>query len=396
MKVLYVSVERRYQYYSGKYYIQGIEDIDFFARYLDAFDYVNVIARVEKVNEKPKGYKLFEHDFIKITPIFTAKTGIINLIQLIKLVKIIKKQNAFSILRTPGVFSYILSIYYKVYNNSYSLEVVTNPLQEAMSLTKINLINYFLSKIFISIFKKQLNKCNYASFVTNFEIQKSFLSPDEINTEKFNSSYSSIILDEYDFASTRLMKDRIRHYDSLDKINLLFIGVLDRPFKGLDIFINLLNILPKNYTAIIVGDGYLINEYKKMAQDLNLSERIIFKGYISDKQIKKKIMTSSDIFVLTSRREGLPRVVIEAMAWGLPCVCSEVSGVRELIDNDYIFPISNYTTAKKIICDLTPEHLINISNKNIQKAILYKDTFLKKRRFEFYQKVISSESSTFK
>ncbi|MCG5278448.1 glycosyl hydrolase family 1, partial [Providencia rettgeri] len=65
MKVLYVSVERRYQYYAGKYYIQGIEDINFFTRYLDVFDYVNVIARVEKVNKKPNGYKLFEHDSIK-------------------------------------------------------------------------------------------------------------------------------------------------------------------------------------------------------------------------------------------------------------------------------------------------------------------------------------------
>ncbi len=396
MKVLYVSVERRYQYYAGKYYVQGIEDIDFFIRYLDAFDFINVIARVEKVNKKPKGYKLFEHDSIKIVPIFTVKTGIINLIQIVKLAKSIKKKNAFSILRTPGVFSYILSIYYKFYKINYSLEVVTNPLQEAKSLTKHNLINYFLSKIFITIFKMQLNKCNYASFVTNFEIQKLFLNSEEINSKKFNSSYSSINLDEYDFANTSLMKNRIRHYDSLGKINLLFIGVLDRPFKGLDIFINLLNILPENYSATIVGDGYLINKYKKMAQDLNLSERITFKGYVSDKQMKKKIMTSADIFLLTSRREGLPRVVIEAMAWGLPCVCSDVSGVRELIDNNYIFPINDYISAKKIICNLTPESLINMSNENIQKAISYKDIFLTKRRFDFYQKVISSESSTFK
>ncbi|MCG5277707.1 glycosyltransferase, partial [Providencia rettgeri] len=296
----------------------------------------------------------------------------------------------------PGVFSYILSIYYRIFNISYSLEVVTNPLQEASSLTKNKFISYCLSKVFISIFKTQLNKCNYASFVTNFEIQNKFLSSDEINSNKFNSSYSSIILEENDFASTDLMKNRIHHYDSLDKINLLFIGVLDRPFKGLDIFINLLNTLPDKYSATIVGDGHLINKYKKMAQDLNLSERIVFKGYISDKQIKRKIMTSSDLFVLTSRREGLPRVVIEAMAWGLPCVCSDVSGVRELIDDEYIFPINSYTCAKNIICNLTSEDLVRISNKNIQKAISYKDTFLKKRRFDFYQKVISSESSTFK
>ena len=91
MNDLYVSVERRYKLFAGVYYVQGIEDSRFFERYLDCFSKVNVIARVEVVNEKPIGFKVFTHGSIQIVPIITAGTGILNVFKIIQLIIKIKK-----------------------------------------------------------------------------------------------------------------------------------------------------------------------------------------------------------------------------------------------------------------------------------------------------------------
>lgn len=396
MKKLYVSVERRYKFFAGKYYVQGIEDGGFFSRYLDVFDKVNVIARVEKVYSPPIGHKIFAYDAIDIIPIFTTGTGTVNIIRIVNIIREIKGSSSHVILRTPGVLSYLLSIYLMLSKNKFSLEVVTNPLQEARNLTQSNVLKNIFSLIFLFIFRKQLRLCQFASFVTKQEIQREFISLDDLHAYKYNSSYSSVVLNGDDFASPKLINDRILRVCSSKKIHLLFIGVLDRPFKGLDVFINLLSKLPDNYYGTVIGDGHLLNSYKKMATDLALDKRINFKGYIDNKKEKQHAMSEADIFVLTSRREGLPRVVIEAMAWGLPCICSHVSGVSELVDESCIFPIDDFDAACRIIINLAESDLGDMSKNNLENALQYKNSILNKSRIDFYQKVIRSENFTFK
>ncbi|MBL5922243.1 glycosyltransferase family 4 protein [Lelliottia amnigena] len=396
MNDLYVSVERRYKLFAGVYYVQGIEDSRFFERYLDCFSKVNVIARVEVVNEKPIGFKVFTHGSIQIVPIITAGTGILNVFKIIQLIIKIKKNKNVLILRTPGILSYLLSLYSILLKLKFSLEVVTNPLQEASNLTKNELLKFVFVKTFTSIFKLQLRYCSYASFVTKNEIQNNFLTSKECTSNKFNNYYSSIILDDSDIINSEAFEARLSRFNANKERHLIFIGVLDRPFKGLDIFIRIIADLPEEYHATVIGDGILLESYKQMAATLKISHRINFKGYIADKKIKQHIMTSADIFVLTSRREGLPRVVIEAMAWGLPCFCSNVSGVSELVRQTCIFPVEDVDTAREIIMRQTPDELANLSRENLDSSLQYKNSVLKTRRMDFYKKVICSENFTFK
>lgn len=396
MNDLYVSVERRYKLYSGVYYVQGIEDSSFFERYLDCFSKVNVIARVEVVNEQPIGFKTFIHNDIQIVPIITTGTGVLNIFRIIQLIKSIKKNNNILILRTPGILSYLLSLYSILLKLSFSLEVVTNPLQEASHLTKNKFLKFVFIKTFTSIFKLQLRFCSYASFVTKNEIQNNFLTSKERISNKFNNYYSSIILDDNDIICRDDFNARVSRFDTNKKTHIIFIGVLDRPFKGLDIFIKIIASLPEKFHATVIGDGVLLESYKQMAASLKVLHRINFKGYVDDKKIKQNIMSSADIFVLTSRREGLPRVVIEAMAWGLPCFCSNVSGVSELVRQTCIFPVEDFDTAREIIMRQTPDELANLSRENLVSSLQYKNSVLKTRRMDFYKKVICSENFTFK
>jgi len=82
-------------------------------------------------------------------------------------------------------------------------------------------------------------------------------------------------------------------------------------------------------SGIIVGDGPLRQHLEQMARELNLlPERVEFRGLVSDMQA---VYQESDVLVLTSDCEGMPNVVLEAMASGLAVVATAVGGVPDIV-----------------------------------------------------------------
>ncbi|EMJ7521483.1 glycosyltransferase family 4 protein [Providencia rettgeri] len=378
---LLVTVERRYKEYNNDFYVKGIEDNIFFKRYLTDFKKVYVVARVSKVNTYPIGFKKVNSNKIIFLPIYSEGYGILKLSVISSIIKKTRNHDCKIIIRTPGLLAYSFSLYCFFLKAKFNLEVVTDPYEEAINSTRSSILNKVLGKVFPLIFKFQLKNCQFASFVTKNSIQDKYLT-NYIESEKFNSSYSSINLSD-DFYREKNIEPR-----NIDDINLLFVGVLDRDFKGLDIFLKILHQLPKHYKAKVVGDGILLNSYKELAQTLEISDRTTFLGYISDEEEKQNIYFQSDIFVLTSRREGLPRVVIEAMANSLPCICSDVSGIRELIPQNYIFPINNIELACQLIKRMTAEDMLTQGKINFQTAKEYSISKIVPQRSHFYQKII--------
>jgi glycosyltransferase involved in cell wall biosynthesis len=80
--------------------------------------------------------------------------------------------------------------------------------------------------------------------------------------------------------------------------------------------------------GVVVGDGPLRTTVERLVQDLGLVGRIELLGARND---IAELLVTFDVFVLSSRWEGLPRVVIEAMASGTPVVATAVDGVVEVL-----------------------------------------------------------------
>jgi glycosyltransferase involved in cell wall biosynthesis len=114
---------------------------------------------------------------------------------------------------------------------------------------------------------------------------------------------------------------------------IIFVGNLyQQPAKGIDILLKAWPyVLQKVKTAklLVVGDGN-INAYNSYLKERNLSN-ILFMGKRDD---VNKLLLASDIFVLPSRREGMPNALMEAMLRGLPCVATNISGAQDLIINN--------------------------------------------------------------
>ena len=81
---------------------------------------------------------------------------------------------------------------------------------------------------------------------------------------------------------------------------------------------------------IICGTGPLTAEYENLAKQLGIEKQIIFAGYRKD---ILEFYKTADVFLFPSYREGLPVALMEAMACGLPVICSNIRGNTDLIEN---------------------------------------------------------------
>jgi glycosyltransferase involved in cell wall biosynthesis len=92
---------------------------------------------------------------------------------------------------------------------------------------------------------------------------------------------------------------------------------------------------------ILAGDGALLEETKSLAAELGIENQVLFPGYVKN---IPELYACCQAAVTTSRIEGLPFNVMEAMACGLPVVASEIKGHKELIihgENGLLFESGN-------------------------------------------------------
>jgi glycosyltransferase EpsD len=123
---------------------------------------------------------------------------------------------------------------------------------------------------------------------------------------------------------------REKYKYSNDDFILIYVGELSYR-KHQDLLIDAIHIIkPKisNVKLLLVGNGVLVNDYTERVEKLGLQNNIHFLGYRKD---IVNLMLLSDVAVSSSRQEGLPLNVMEAMATALPIIVSDCRGNRDLI-----------------------------------------------------------------
>jgi glycosyltransferase involved in cell wall biosynthesis len=112
-------------------------------------------------------------------------------------------------------------------------------------------------------------------------------------------------------------------------VELLSVGRLD-PEKAPEMLLKALALLekrtPGHYRLTIVGDGQLENQLRAEAD--RFGDAVRFRGHVPNGPELFKLYRASDVFVHVAHTEGLPQVLTEAQAAGLPIVATDVGGVR--------------------------------------------------------------------
>ena len=117
-----------------------------------------------------------------------------------------------------------------------------------------------------------------------------------------------------------------------DAFLLLSVGELNKNKNHETIIKALAKLKNPKIFYLICGRGSYENKLKDLSKKLGLENQVILLGYRSD---VAEIYRIVDLFLFPSHREGLPVSLMEAMASGIPIVCSDIRGNKDLINNDY-------------------------------------------------------------
>jgi glycosyltransferase involved in cell wall biosynthesis len=150
--------------------------------------------------------------------------------------------------------------------------------------------------------------------------------------------------------------------------------------KGLDTLLHAFSLIKQNHLiqkeihGILIGDGREKKPIEKLIRALNLSRWIELKGFRNDVE---KVLADFDIFVLPSITEGLPMILLEAGAMGIPVVATWVGGIPELIQSGVegllVSPGDSETLASAIARLANTPSMRNEMGKNLHSKV--KDTF---------------------
>jgi glycosyltransferase involved in cell wall biosynthesis len=222
-----------------------------------------------------------------------------------------------------------------------------------------------------------------AAYVTRHALQRRYPPPAEGHT----TSYSSVVLQEQDFAS------RPRGFETGGETpRLVTVGSLHQTYKGVDTLLQAIALYCRSWgplRLLVVGDGKLRPNLERQCRRLGIQDCVDFVGRVADARIVRTYLDQSDMFVLASRTEGLPRAMLEAMARGLPCLGTDVGGITELLDASDLFPADRpEQLAGKLRESLrNPQRLAQMAHRNWSRAKDYREQLLRPRRNLFYSHV---------
>ena len=125
---------------------------------------------------------------------------------------------------------------------------------------------------------------------------------------------------------------------------------------------------------LIVGDGPLRGVLEKEVARIGLTSRVLFLGQREDVY---QLLALMDIFVLTSRVEGLPNVIIEAQSLGIPVVATAVGGVEETFENG----VTGFSVSEHIPSKVAEKVLMLLTEKDVVKGIRDRAPDMIRKRF---------------
>lgn len=168
-------------------------------------------------------------------------------------------------------------------------------------------------------------------------------------------------------------------------LTLCYVGYL-RYAKGIHTLMRLIKDLHRgNITFLfhIVGEGEMMSQLQQLIQELDISENVLLHGHVDNRQQLNRILRNSDLFIFPSLSEGSPRVVIEAMAQGVPVIATPVGSLPTTFSHGkeiYFFEFHDHMQLLALIKTYieNPSFFVEVRNRayEIVKTKYTKEVFL--------------------
>ncbi|WP_322549064.1 glycosyltransferase [Flavobacterium psychraquaticum] len=388
MKLFFITDARFYQTPDGNIYSGEFSFSDIlWRRYKQQFFEIYVLARLFYVEDFVKEENKITEVTILPIEAFESSTSFLTLRNKIKNVISLyfnEHQPHAVIIRGAGSIGYLASRYCIAINMSYGIEVIGDPYDVFAPGVIKHPLRAVLRRLFTYYQKKAVYNASSVIYVTQNKLQTRYPS----NPKAFQTYASDVAINEV----VRNVKKINNYY----LVKLISVGSLEQMYKGPDILLKAVKLLvDKNIKVSLtwLGHGTHLQEMAALADNLDIGNYVDFKGSVDNETLIKDL-DESDIFVLASRTEGLPRAIVEAMARSLPCIGSNVGGIPELVNTKLLFDVENSKQlADKIELLISDANFYEkMSDYSIKKATNFSPSVLDKRRNSFFESLVKNKN----
>ncbi|MBA7486010.1 D-inositol-3-phosphate glycosyltransferase [subsurface metagenome] len=330
---------------------------------LSIFDKVVVVGRCKKVVIKPDCQRV-DSNRIEFFPVcdFSGYGCFIGLLRAFwQCRKTVGLADRYW-LRAPGFVASMVGFWLRRAKIPYYIRLVGDLAEVAE--TKTMWMPKLISKVIISYvqrrFKKEVASSGGVLASTKYTLQKRY--PSKIPENDFFATTLSL--------SQAIFKNVSRNFND-NVFRIIIVGVLLK-YKGHDYLLKALAKIQdqRKWSLLAVGQGPELKNLEQLANEAGIGDRVCFCGRIDWGPKLFEKLDEAHLFVLSSLTEGMPRVVIEAMARALPVIATNVGGVHEIIEPEFLVPVKKAEFLSEKIASLwgNPRELERVSKRNFEKA----------------------------
>lgn len=357
----------------------------FWSRYLDVFDSVRVAARAEDVPRPAPGAQRVDGDGVELfaLPYYVGPAGFLRRYpRLRRRVRAAAAPADAVILRVPSPVAAPLWPSLARQGRPFGLEVVGDPHETFAAGSVDHPARPVVRRWLTGQLRRQCQAAAGVAYVTERRLQRLYPAGSAAHT----TSYSSIDLGEAAFVQSAPEPRRG------GRLSLVTVASLEQLYKGTDVLVDAVAALAgegRDVYLTVVGDGRFRPQLAAQAAARAVGDRIGFAGTVPPGDAVRTHLDAADLFVLSSRTEGLPRAMVEAMARGLPCIGSTAGGIPELLDPTELVPPGDATALAARIAEIgdDPERRHRLGARNLARARDFESSRLQARRRGLYTHV---------
>lgn len=306
--------------------------------YLQAFDEVVLLARVDAMDDTSgmpvdgPGISVLELPYYRgVRQLATTGPSLVRFIM-----TEIGDRTACYGARVPDPVGLLLQARARQLGAPFLVQVVGD-IAESLQAGTVGSIGRHAVPVARAVVRRSVKQAQAAIFVTRRTLQEIYPPSDDamvLSRSNVELPAEAIASAPRDYAREQLH----------DPVRIVTAGSQEQNYKGHDALINgvkLLNGCGVPVDVTIIGGGRLHEGLVRQAEDLGVSNQVHFTGNVPGAVDVRRHIRQSDLFILPSRTEGLPRALIEAMACGVVSMGSRVGGIPELISDEFIFKPSD-------------------------------------------------------
>lgn len=197
-------------------------------------------------------------------------------------------------------------------------------------------------------------------------------------------------------SNEKIEKELIEKYDLKDNVVFLFVGRIVEN-KNIQFSLDVLRKMKEKFDKfkfLIVGSGNYEDKLKKLVEEYNLQNNVVFVGKVIDRDVLASFYKVADLFLFPSTFDTCGIVVIEAAANKLASVLIENSCASELVENGkngLIFPENSSVWAEELLKIVHLKSKMKSLGEEAFNSVYFKWEDVAVKYYEFYQKVLNKK-----